>query len=262
MKQNNQNRRLLVYLFYLLLPFGALSQPADTLNGDYFTGFSAKLLESVREKRPVDDAIFQLKNFNPDILSAALNNDHLRKAFWINIYNAAAQLALQNDSSLILEKAAFPEKSIIYVARKQLSLDFILHRVLRRSKNKFGLGYVNRVFISDYERLFRTEFVDYRVHFGLNNGSASGGAIDIFRPETIEDQLNRSTVFYLHKECVYNDTTKTISLPRMLEWYKADFGGEKGMLQFLEKLLIIPVGSKPKIRYREYDWRPKLHHFL
>ena len=261
MKRSNLKRNLILTLFIFLLGTAG-AQPADTLNGKYFQEFSVRLLESLREQRSVETELQQLAKFNADVLSAALNNDDLRKAFWINIYNIAAQVALTKDSSLILQKAVFPEKNILYVAGKHLSLDFILHRILRRSKSKYGLGYVNRLFITDYEKMFRVEFVDYRVHFALNNGSVSCSPIDTYRSETLDDQLNRSTVFFLHKECYYNDTLKMVTLPQVLEWNKADFGGEKGMVQFLEKLLIIPIGQKTKIRYRDYDWRLRLQYFL
>jgi hypothetical protein len=252
---------IILSIFTFLLLHTATAQPSDTLNGQYFQEFSARLLESVRDGRNVTAELQQLAKFSPDMLSAALNNDDLRKTFWLNIYNTAAQVALKNDSTLILRKAAYPEKNIIHVAGKHLSLDFILHRILRRSKNKFGLGYIGRVIISDYEKMFRTDYVDYRLHFAINNGSASCGPADFYRVATLNDQLNQATVFFLHKECVYNDTLQTVTLPQMLEWYKADFGGEKGMLQFLEKLLIIPAGKKTKLRFREYDWRLRLNHF-
>lgn len=257
MKRNNLKRNLSTTVFFFLLLHAATAQRV----GDY-CAFSAKMLESIREGRPVTTELEQLSAFNPDSLAASLSNDDLRKVFWVNVYNIAAQTALQKDSTLILAKAGFTEKNIIYVAGKHLSLDFILHRILRRSKNKYGLGYVNKLFISEYEKQMRVEYVDYRVHFAVNNGTASCSAIDIYRAETLNDQLNRITIFFLHKQCLYNDTTKTVSLPKMLEWYKADFGNEKGMYKFLEKLLIIPADKKVGIHYRDYDWTLKLKHFL
>lgn len=257
MKRRNLKRNLTTTLFLFLLLNTATAQRVD----DY-CAFSARVLESIRDGRNVHAELEQLSTFNPDTLSASLNTDELRKAFWINVYNIAAQTALQKDSTLIFAKAEYPEKNIIYVAGRHLSLDFILHRILRRSKNKYGLGYVNKLFISEYEKQLRVEYVDYRVHFAVNNGTASCSAIDVYRAATLDDQLNRTTIFFLHKQCPYNDTTKTVSLPKMLEWYKADFGNEKGMYKFLEKLLIIPVDKKVKIHYRDYDWNLKLNNFL
>lgn len=257
MKRRNLKRNLTTTLFLFLLLNTATAQRVD----DY-CAFSARVLESIRDGRNADAALEQLSKFNPDTLSASLNTDELRKAFWINVYNIAAQTALKKDSTLIFAKAEYPEKNIIYVAGRHLSLDFILHRILRRSKNKYGLGYVNKLFISEYEKQLRVEYVDYRVHFAVNNGTASCSAIDVYRAATLDDQLNRTTIFFLHKQCPYNDTTRTVSLPKMLEWYKADFGNEKGMYKFLEKLLIIPADKKVKIHYRDYDWTLKLNNFL
>ncbi len=261
MRSNLKHSFVLAVLFCLSVTVPA--QLPDTLNGRYFQEFSVRLLELIHDKKNYSAELDQLARFNPDILSAALNTDDLRKAFWINLYNAAAQTALAKDSMLLVnERAAFSEKEIVVVAGKKLSLDFIVHRILRRSKNKYGLGYVNRLFITDYEKMFRVEYVDYRVHFSLNNGSASCSPIDLYRSETLNDQLNRNTIFYLHRECNYYDTTGTITLTKMMEWYKADFGGEKGMLQFLQKLLIIPANKKVKVRYRDYDWRLRLRYFF
>lgn len=257
MKRRNLKRNLTtIFTFFILLNTAMAQRVTD------HCAFSARVLESIRDGRSVDAALEQLSKFNPDTLSASLNTDELRKAFWINVYNIAAQTALRKDSTLILAKAEYPEKNIIYVAGRHLSLDFILHRILRRSKNKYGLGYVNKLFISEYEKQLRVEYVDYRVHFAVNNGTASCSAIDVYRAETLNDQLNRTTIFFLHKQCPYNDTAKTVSLPKMLEWYKADFGNEKGMYKFLEKLLIIPTDKKVKIHYRDYDWNLKLNNFL
>lgn len=257
MKRKNLKRNLaLIFSLFLLL------NTATAQRVDDYCAFSARMLEAIRDGRSVETELHQLSRFNADTLAAALNTDALRKAFWVNIYNIAAQTALQKDSSLVLAKAAYTEKDIIYVAGRHLSLDFILHRILRRSKNKYGLGYVNKIFISEYEKQMRVEYVDYRIHFAVNNGTASCSAIDIYQPATVDDQLNRATIFFLHKQCPYNDTTRTVSLPKMLEWYKADFGNEKGMYQFLEKLLIIPADKKVKIHYRDYDWTLKLNNFL
>jgi hypothetical protein len=251
-----------LFLFIIFIGFfvAAHTQPA-TVAGNRYTDFSTRLLLAVKKKQPTDVLFQQLAAFDKDSLATALSNDTLRKTFWLNVYNATTQESLRKDSSLILQQAAYPEKDLVKVAGRMLSPDFILHRILRRSKNKYGLGYFNKIFTSDYEKQMRVDFVDYRVHFAVNNGAASCGAIDVYDANRLDDQLNWSTIYFLQQEIKYDSTAKAVSLPKILDWYRADFGGEKGLVQLLQKLLIIPANRKTTLRYRDFDWTLRLGRF-
>jgi hypothetical protein len=245
----------IAFLFSLLYNLSAVAQVASpTPTANTYVQFSIQLLQAVKKNQPSDTYFSQLGAFNKDSLAAGLSTDETRKSFWLNIYNAAVQQALRKDSTLIQEKAAYTEKEMVKVAGRTLSPDFIVHRILRRSKNKYGLGYFNKLFVSDYEKQMRVEYVDFRIHFAVNNGSASCGPVDVYRETTLEDQLNWSTVFFLQQEVRYDSVKRVASLPKMMEWYKADFGGEKGILQLLQKLLIVPPSEKTGLRFRDYDW--------
>jgi Protein of unknown function, DUF547 len=242
----------LVFLLFLSLAARSQNSPPPAVT-DY-VAFSIQLLQAVKKNGQPEDYFNRLAAFNKDSLAAGLSTDDKRKAFWLNVYNASVQQALRKDSTLIQEKAAYTEKDMVKVAGRDLSPDFIVHRILRRSKNKYGLGYFNKLFVSDYEKQMRVEYVDYRIHFAVNNGSASCGPIDIYKETTLEDQLNWSTVFFLQQEVQYDSAYRIASLPKIMEWYKADFGGEKGILLLLRKLLIIPPREFTTLRYRQYDW--------
>ncbi len=51
------------------------------------------------------------------------------------------------------------------------SLDEIEHGILWRSKCKLSLGYFNKIFKSRFEKAFRVDKLDYRIHFALNCGA-------------------------------------------------------------------------------------------
>jgi hypothetical protein len=68
------------------------------------------------------------------------------------------------------KKSFFTVKQI-NVANKQLSLDEIEHGILRRSKIKWSLGYLNKLFPSAFEKHQRADKADYRIHFALNCGA-------------------------------------------------------------------------------------------
>jgi len=45
------------------------------------------------------------------------------------------------------------------------------------------------------------------------------------------------------------------------KWYKADFNGASGIIDFLKSYDLIPKNANPKIEYSAYNWKYKLNHF-
>ena len=83
------------------------------------------------------------------------------------------QLYLSKNPELYLKRNPLFGKKIIDIAGKRISLDEIEHGLLRHSKVKWGLGYINNIFPSHFEKMNRVSKVDYRIHFALNCGAGS-----------------------------------------------------------------------------------------
>jgi len=222
---------------------------------------SGELLESVHYDADPTGILKVLAEFKESDLAVGLNNDAAKKTFWINIYNAMVQYRLKQDTSAYINRGKFFRKRNIVVAGRNLSLDDIEHRMLRRSKVKWSLGYVNRWFPSAFEKQFRVEELDWRIHFALNCGAMSCPAIDYYREQSINEQLDNATTLFLMFETEYDSTTNIFTLPKLFKWYSKDFGGKAGIYSLLEKGEYIPVGAKPKLVFKPYDWTMSVSNF-
>jgi hypothetical protein len=44
--------------------------------------------------------------------------------------------------------------------------------------------------------------------------------------------------------------------------FKADFGGEEGVVEMMKKYKIVPHAKNPRAEYLEYDWALKLSNHI
>ncbi|OYR53301.1 DUF547 domain-containing protein [Halorubrum sp. Ea1] len=182
-----------------------------------------------------------------------------RLAFWLNVYNAAAGDALLSDPSRFEDRRRFFSEPIVAVAGEDLSLDAIEHGILRGSQWKYGLGYVPNPFASAFVRRHRVDEPDFRVHFALNCGAASCPAVYGYDAETVDEDLDAAAESYLRDETVVEGGTAYV--PRLLLWYRGDFGGGSGIRRILREYGVVDPDAVSRIRYREYDWSLALDAF-
>ena len=182
-----------------------------------------------------------------------------RLAFWINVYNATAHAALEHRPERFENRRRFFAAPLVTVAGTSLSLDEIEHGILRRSKWKYGLGYIPHPFPSSFERRHRLSALDNRIHFVLNCGAASCPAIAAYTAESIDEQLDLAASQYLSDEVVFSG--ETVYLPRLLLWFRGDFDGRSGIQRLLRRYDIIDQEARPRIRYKKYDWSLDLDNF-
>ena len=45
-----------------------------------------------------------------------------------------------------------------------------------------------------------------------------------------------------------------LKVPRLLRWYRGDFGGRAGILALLRRHGLIGPDETPRLRYGHYDW--------
>lgn len=215
------------------------------------------LLLKLKSDESCEAELLRLANIHSDSLATHLNTENLRKAFWINLYNAFIILKIQENPALFKNKRGqFFKKSWIKIANNILSFDDIEHGILRRSKNKLSRGYFNKTFlrISKFERLFRLQKLDYRLHFALNCGAASCPPVAFYEADNLDEQLNLAQLNFLTTDSHYEVTTNTLTLSKIFFWFIKDFGAKKGLIQMHKSQKIIPQNVKPKLKFKDYDW--------
>ena len=181
-------------------------------------------------------------------------------AFWITLYNAATGATLLSEPETFEHKRTFFSKPIVTVAGEPVSLDRIEHGILRGSRWKYGFGYVPNPFPSAFVRRHRLAELDPRIHFALNCGAAACPPVSVYTPDAVDEQLDLAAESYLRAETVVDGDV--VRVPRLLLWYRGDFGGGSGIRSLLREHGVIDPDGRPRIRYREYDWSRDIDAFL
>jgi hypothetical protein len=217
---------------------------------------SQQLLYAVKTKATATELKNQLAQLTEETLATELSDDTFKKAFWLNIYNAFVQEALRKNPEQYKNRQAFYSKKFIDIAGQHLSPDMAEHGILRRSRNKYGLGYMGNLFPSAFEKKHRVATIDYRIHFALNCGAASCPPITFYEPVIINRQLDMATAAYLNSEAEYIAEKNKVLLPSVMSWFRADFGGKAGIKKILLQHAVIPAGAARglNISFKKYDW--------
>lgn len=223
---------------------------------DALIPLSQELLFAARTGNPVEAQLQALSTLSREELVQQLHSDRLKKTFWINVYNAAAQLALQGDSTLFLDRTVFFRKKLITVAGEPLSLDDIEHGILRRRVITFRNGELLKLVPGKFEKENRVSRLDHRIHFALNYGARSCPPIDYYDDARIDEQLNIAMKSHLEEEA--RQTPGKILLPAFMGWYRGDFGGKKGIRGILQSL---GLPEFEVIRFQPFDWTPLLSNY-
>lgn len=215
---------------------------------------SYEFLSAVKRGEETETYRSTLAETNESKLTVLGEDEDAAKAFWINLYNAFVQLHLERKPSLYESKRRFFGESRIVVANTQLSLDDIEHGLLRSSKWKYGLGYIPRPFPSAFERSHRLSSVDPRIHFALNCGARSCPPIVAYTASDIDRELETSTRSFLGQSSKYDRTDGRVWITRLFLYYRGDFGGRRGIYEFLEQYDVIDEDDRPRVKYMQYDW--------
>jgi hypothetical protein len=252
----------LFLLFLSLLCFGMLK--AEAQKDTTFTNYSKTaqdFLYAVKTEDSTRQYLHLLAQANPQEIHNQLDTDDKRLAFWLNLYNAFVQMRLHQSPELFKHRGKFYKKKDYLVAGKSLSLDYIEHGILRRSKNKLSMGYLNKWFPDSFERKMRVRKLDSRIHFALNCGASSCPPIRFYEAEKINRQLDLASKIYLQGEVKYDEAANKIYLPKLFSWFRGDFGGKKGIKRFLKKYALLPTDSNPKLVFKKYNWDLALKKF-
>jgi hypothetical protein len=214
---------------------------------------STRFVEAAQAGWPDADVAAGLARLDPGV-PAALAQDAERTAFWLNVYNGAVRARLLADPDRYRRRWWFFARPVVTVAGRRLSPNAIEHGILRRSALLAGLGYLRNPWPPAHERAWRVARLDPRIHFALNCGAVSCPPLRAWTPTTLDVDLDRATAAYLHGETRQAPDGRSITVPRLLLWYRGDFGGSAGVIALLRQHGLVRDGEAPRLRYGTYDW--------
>lgn len=219
---------------------------------------SGQLLLYVKSEDPTDSLELALSRIAPSELKTGLSNDIARKVFWINMYNAWFQILSLRDT--VDQSNLFTVKSIP-IATMLFSLDEIEHGILRKYRSKYSLGYLPQFFPPSIIKQLSVSKIDYRIHFALNCGAKSCPPIAFYDYDSLEEQLETAARSFLSSETEIDEEKKLVRASKIMEWFKADFGGIRGIRRILSKYLDKDL-SGYAIQFKEYNWDAQLKNFV
>ena len=205
-----------------------------------------------RRGEETDEVREQLATLDEQLL-ASLDTDDAKLAFWINLYNAATQDALDRNPDQY-DKWRFFSRPLLTVAGEELSLDNIEQGILRRSYSKYTLGYLRWPFRDSFADRHAVAERDPRIHFALNCGAESCPPIAAYTAGEIDSQLDLATRGYLDSHVEYDPQAGRVAVPRVMLWYRGDFGRRRDIVDFLLEYEQLPPGASPRLSYRDWDW--------
>lgn len=245
----------------IILFFTMLTATSATAQRPDYQQVAADWLYAARTGVPADSLQQILYAADKASLKAALNNDNLRKTFWINVYNAATQTTLKAAPEQYKSRNKFFKAALITIAGEKLSLDKVEHGILRRSKNKLSFGYLNKWFPGRFEKDFRVDRLDKRIHFALNCGARSCPPIAYYTANKIDEQLQSAMTGHLKTETDYDSLKNTAAVTAFMGWFRGDLGGKRGVRKLLHETGTIPAIASPRITFKKYDWNLYLDNF-
>jgi hypothetical protein len=214
-------------------------------------------LAASRERGHLAVCLAALDTFDPKQVRIAA-----QMAFWINIFNAgvlrdAPELEFAGDGQ---EMAAFFERPRLRIFGQPYSLDEIYHGLLRG--NVPAHGRLHAPMRRDDPRLAHMPIAfDERLHFALFRGARSSPAFRVFEGGKLDLQLEEAATQYVQRMARVEHGGGTVTAPKLLQWYAQDFGGERGVLEFVLGRLddaalerVEQGGRRIRLRYGAFDW--------
>ncbi|QFU81643.1 DUF547 domain-containing protein [Natronorubrum aibiense] len=221
---------------------------------------SADLLYTVKTEGDTDWLQDRLATLERSRLERALASREGKLAFWLNCYNAYAQLLSEAEPSVleggIRTRWKLRTRDRIPVSGVWMSLNDIEHGMLRCSKHPWGFGYLPRPFPSSFERQFRLPDCEPRIHFAVSDGADHATPITTYSPDDVETELDIAVEWFLEENVTYDRERDVATVPRLFRRYRGDFGGKRGIVAFLQQYGAVPDGRTPSLRYESASRTP------
>jgi hypothetical protein len=216
---------------------------------------SENMLRDLADGKDVNEYAEKFAAANLEQLAAEINTDDKKKAFWINLYNAYIQKLLIENPSLYDDRNDFFGEDRFIIAGKEISFDKVEHGIIRSSTMKLSGGFLGEIFVGGYEKKLRTDEVDPRIHFAVNCGAKDCPQIHILSPNTVNAELDEMTKNYLGKVAEYDAASNVAKTTSLMSWFRGDWGGKDGVVDFLKKYDIVPsTATDVELEFKDYDW--------
>lgn len=247
---------ILFALIWAISAYRFTRNEGNTVNKELIA-LSEQLLYRVKMDQSINTEQKELASYSVEAISKGLANDEARKAFWINIYNAYYQiLAIRKRKS---KDVIYTDRSIGF-ADASFSLDDVEHGILRKYRWKYSLGYLPQFLPSTTIKKLAVDKIDYRIHFALNCGAKSCPPIAFYNYKDLNTQLDVSAISFLETETNIDSENHVLHVTKIMQWFKADFGGESGIKQVIAKYLGGDFASFDVV-FNDYDWSDDLKNF-
>ena len=214
-------------------------------------------LAASRERGHLAVCLAKLETFDPKQVRIGA-----QMAFWINVFNAGV---LRDAPELEIEAGerdteAFFERPRLRIFGQPFSLDEIYHGLLRG--NVPAHGRLRAPMRRDDPRLaYMPIAFDERLHFALFRASCSSPAFRVFEAGKLDVQLEEAAALYIRRMARVARDGSVVAVPKLLQWYALDFGGERGVLEFVLRRLDDASFERAdrnigriKLRYGAFDW--------
>jgi hypothetical protein len=188
----------------------------------------------------------------------------LRLAFWLNVYNALVLHAVIARRALggVRALGDFFSASQYVVGGHVFSLDEIEHGLLRVNAPRLAFGATPlrregpRYALAPY-------IFDERVHFAMYSACRSSPAPAAYAADGLAESLERAACAYLAAQVRAAADGASLMVPKLFDWYGVDFGGKRGVLEFVlshtqDDAVAAAAerhGERLRLRYADFDWR-------
>ena len=162
-----------------------------------------------------------------------------RKAFYLNLYNAAMLQAVLDRYPLDSVKQIGPEPFWIFG-----------HPFIEQGGRTLSLDDVEKGILLE-------EFADPRIHFAVNCASESCPALrsEPYRAEELDAQLDAQARQFARSShaAIISEAEEAVAFSKLFDWYADDFGVEHPA-RYLNRFRESPLPVDYAVRWQEYDW--------
>ena len=186
-----------------------------------------------------------------------------RLPFWINVYNALVLHAViaRGVTDSVRSVGDFYGDSRYEVEGQEFSLDDIEHGLLRANQ-PVRRGARRPMREGDPRQRLAPILFDERVHFAMYSACRSSPWLETFAEAGLDIQLEATTRRYLGAHVRLGPGCSALFVPKLFDWYEADFGGNEGVRSFVISRLerdedvdaVDRRGGRVALKYLEYDW--------
>ena len=186
-----------------------------------------------------------------------------RLPFWLNVYNALVLHAVgaRGVTDSVRSVGDFYGESKYDVGGHEFSLDDIEHGLLRANEPP-RRGARRPMREDDPRQRVAPILFDERVHFAMYSACRSSPWLETFTEGGLDVQLESATRRYLGAHIRLDPGCKALRVPKIFDWYEADFGGAEGVRSFVIARLerdedveaVDRKGGRVAVKYLEYDW--------